>query len=505
MSFSVEFFRYLNGQPERGAVVQFWRSVICLIAGLGAALVSAPPVQVAEAAQAGTIRVVLQQKADSMNFKVSGNYHLVDQSTGKEIAALSRDNTVTAQLVNGRMTLRMQDQKKTLGPFDHAVAIREGSISASILGGSGSNVIVVSTAGLAAVDSSGKTVDLGSIGELAVRGDGSTVSLPGAGGGLNLVSLDGGTGYKRYRGSLEILLDNGKLSAVNELNIEDYLRGVVPSEMPAYWSPEALKAQAVAARNYALQRAEVTRGDTYNVFSNISSQVYGGYDAESPATNRAVEETRGIVMLSGGSLVQAFFHSSSGGFTENCEDVWKEKLSYIRGKADPYDKNDPNYNWQVTYTAEQLKDTINYLGYKFKAVTGIEELARTSSGARVEKIAVTGTAADGKPLRVEISNADNVRIALDLKSALFKMEKTYDKNKRLTGVKITGSGWGHGLGLSQWGAGGMAKAGYNYQDILKYYYTGINLVSNYGRAANTGPVVKPKTSQPYLYLPGADN
>lgn len=480
-------------------------AVFCLIAGLGAALFSASSARVADATQAGTIRVVLQQQADSFNFKASGNYELVDQSTGKKIAALTRDGVVTVQLAKGGITLRMQDQKKTLGPFDHAVVIREGVINASISNGSGSNVKVVSTAGLAAVDASGKTVDLSSTGGLAVRGAGETVALSGTGGGLSLVSLDGGTGYKRYRGSLEILLENGKLFAVNELNIEDYLRGVVPSEMPAYWAPEALKAQAVAARNYALQRAEVTRGDTYNVYNNMSSQVYGGYDAESPATNRAVEETSGIVMLSGGSLVQAFFHSSSGGFTENCEDVWKEPLSYIRGKADPYDKNDAYYNWQVTYTADQLKDAVNKSGYKFKVVTGIEELARTSSRARVEKIAVTGTAADGKPLRVEISKADNVRIALGLKSALFKMEKTYDKNKRLTGVKITGSGWGHGLGLSQWGAGGMAKAGYNYQDILKYYYTGINLVSDYGRAVNTWPAVKPKTNQIYQYLPGADN
>lgn len=485
--------------------MQVGRAVFCLIAGLGVALFSAFSNRVADAAQVGTIRVVLQQQADSFNFKAGGNYELVDQSTGKEIATLTRDDVLTAQLVKGRITFRMQDQKKTLGTFDHAVAIREGLINASILSGGGSNVKVISTTGLAAVDASGKIVDLGNTGGLAVRGVGETVALAGTGGGLSLVSLDGGTGYKRYRGSLEILLENGKLTAVNELNIEDYLRGVVPSEMPSYWPAEALKAQAVAARNYALQRAEVTRGDTYNVFNNISSQVYGGYDAENPATDRAVEETSGIVMLSGSSLVQAFFHSSSGGFTENCEDVWKEPLPYIRGKADPYDKNDAYYNWQVTYTADQLKDVINKRGYKFKAVTGIEELARTSSGARVEKIAVSGTGGDGKPLKVEIPKADNVRIALGLKSALFKMEKIYDNNKRLTGVKITGSGWGHGLGLSQWGAGGMAKEGYNYQDILKYYYTGINLVPNYGRAVGAGTAVKPKTGQIYQYLPGADN
>jgi stage II sporulation protein D len=108
-------------------------------------------------------------------------------------------------------------------------------------------------------------------------------------------------------------------------------------------------------------------------------------------------------------------------------------------------------------------------------------MAYTASGARVKKLAVTGVGTDGKPLQIEISNADNVRIALGLKSALFTLKKEYDKDKNLTGVNISGSGWGHGLGMSQWGANGMAKLGYKYQDILKYYYSEIKIAPNYGR------------------------
>jgi len=156
-------------------------------------------------------------------------------------------------------------------------------------------------------------------------------------------------------------------------------------------------------------------------------------------------------------------------------------LSYIRSKADPYDKNEKHYNWKVSYTADQLKEKLAAAGYKFKKITDVVELERTSSGARVMELAVKGVGPDGKSLTAEIKNADNVRAALGLKSALFKFTKKYDRSKNLTEINITGSGWGHGLGMSQYGAYGMALEGYDYQEILKYYYSGINFAQNYGR------------------------
>ena len=118
------------------------------------------------------------------------------------------------------------------------------------------------------------------------------------------------------------------------------------------------------------------------------SQVYRGYDAETQATNEAVEVTRGMVMTSRGSLITAFFHACSGGYTENSEDVWLEQLPYIKGKADPYDKNDKHYDWQVDYTVEQLVAKLQGSGYNLAVLEDIEELARTSSGARIKSIAV---------------------------------------------------------------------------------------------------------------------
>lgn len=432
----------------------------------------------AGAATAGTIRAALVSGAETLSFKVSGNYEIVDLATGKVLSELKQGETCQVELKGSRIAVK--GSRDSYGSFKGPVAVRESGSSAVVLNGSGA-VKDLGLEKIMAISSDGKIVPLKSTVSPVIRTASGTIQFKGSSGGLNLVSLSSSSGSKRYRGSVEFCLEEGKLAAVNVLNIEEYLRGVVPSEMPSSWSPEALKAQAVAARNYALQRVETTRGSASNVNSDISSQVYGGYDAETVATNKAVEETSGIIMLSGGSTVSAFFHSSSGGFTENSEDVWSGKLSYIRSKADPYDKNEKHYNWKVSYTADQLKEKLAVAGYKFKKVTDVVELERTSSGARVMELAVKGVGPDGKSLTAEIKNADTVRATLGLKSALFKFTKKYDRSKNLTEINITGSGWGHGLGMSQYGAYGMALEGYDYQEILKYYYSGINFAQNYGR------------------------
>lgn len=427
----------------------------------------------------GTVRVALENKAETASFTTAGDYELVDQSSGKPLLRLGQGETWQVKIKSGMIEVR--GPAKNYGPFTGPVMVREAAAgTAVIINGRGERTYKSSTAGLNVINGAGQDFSLNSVGNPSVRTAVGKMSLSGNG-DLNLISYTGSAGSKRYRGSIEFRVESGKLTVVNELNIEDYLRGVVASEMPASWPAEALKTQAVAARNFALQRVESTRGSSFNVTCDQSSQVYGGYDAESPATNKAVEDTRGMVMLSGGNLVAAYFHSSSGGYTENSEDVWVAKLPYLRWKEDPFDKNDAYYNWQVNYTTDQLKEKLAGAGYEFSKVTDLQELARTSSGARVKKIAVKGETPSGKTLTVEIYNADNIRIALGLKSALFTFVKKYDKNKKLTGVSFTGSGWGHGLGISQYGVRGMARAGYNYQDILKYYYTGAILAKDYGR------------------------
>jgi len=435
------------------------------------------PTGEAGAAAAGTIRAALVSDAETLSFQGSGNYEIVDLSTDKVLAELKKGETYQVEIKGSRIAVK--GRQASYGSFKGPVAVRESGSSAAVINASGA-VKDLGLEKLMVINGDGKTVSLQTTVSPAIRAAGRTIEFKGSS-GLNLIALNSSSGSKRYRGGMEFCLEKGKLTAVNVLNIEDYLRGVVPSEMPSDWPAEALKAQAVAARNYALQSVEATRGAAFNVYNTMTSQVYGGYDAETAATNKAVGETSGIVMLSGGKTVSAFFHSSSGGFTENSEDVWSGQVPYIRSKEDPYDQNDKHYNWKVSYTAEKLKDKLAAAGYKFSKVTDVVELARTSSGARVMKLAVKGEAATGKPLTVEIKNADKVRTALGLKSALFKFTMKYDRSKNLTSVEFTGSGWGHGLGMSQYGARGMALEGNEYQEILKYYYSGIKFAEDYGR------------------------
>jgi stage II sporulation protein D len=181
-----------------------------------------------------------------------------------------------------------------------------------------------------------------------------------------------------------------------------------------------------------------------------------------------------------GQAVDAVFHSSSGGYTENSEDIWSNTVDYLRARPDPSDKNDKHYNWSITYTQEQLINLINKAGYNFSKVTDLIEVERTSTGARVKRMSFVGLDASGNPITEDIYNANAVRTVLNLKSAMFTLNKKFDDNQNLIDVTIQGNGWGHGLGMSQYGALGLAKQGYNYQDILKYYYTGVEISGSYG-------------------------
>jgi stage II sporulation protein D len=440
------------------------------------------PAAAAQTTRAGLVRVKLVDQADSLGFTVSGNYELVDQSTGKLIVKLKPGEKWLVKIQDGRIALVGEGGRN--GVYKGPVRVQAQNFQASILTAGGVQIGKYGAGDLYVINSEGSVLPLEQPqAGITFKGSKGVVSL-GDSESLNLVSLTSNTGVTRYRGDFEFVVDNGKLTAINELDIEEYLYGVVPSEAIPSWPEEALKAQAVAARNYAMQKVETSRGEPFNMVADQYNQVYGGYDAETEATNKAVKDTSGIVMVSKGSLITAFFHSSSGGFTENSEDVWLNPLPYIKWKADPFDKNDNHYNWQVTYTSEQLTALMTKAGYPLKTVTGIEIKERTSSGARVKTMEVTGVDDKEKTKRIKIGNADQVRATLGLKSALFVMEVSYNEDKSLKSVKITGRGYGHGVGMSQYGACGMASQGYNYQDILKYYYSGVTITGGYGRSSS---------------------
>lgn len=421
----------------------------------------------------GTIRVALVQQAEQVDFSVKGEYLLKDVSGKKTIAFLKPDERWQVKWQNGRLDLyRNGLPVKTLtGPLQ----VRENFYRLAVLSGSGELAERGLSEETVVLGANGRSVSIGEepprLHVLSAQGQAPLPPVKG----LRLITLFNADGSRRYRGSLELRADEKGLTVINELPLEEYLYGVVPAEMPATWHEEALKAQAVAARSYALAQQGSFGDYGFDVLATENSQVYKGYDWENPATSKAVDETRGIILTYRGLPVNALFHSSSGGYTENSEEVWKERLEYIRARPDPHDLNDKHYNWQVKYSREQLIEQLNKRGYKFREVIDIVELERTSTTKRVKRVAVKGLNEQGTPVTEEICNADRVRVTLGLKSAFFTMQKEFDGQQKLVKVTFSGNGWGHGLGMSQYGALGLARKGYNYQDILKYYYSGVTI------------------------------
>ncbi|RPF49709.1 SpoIID/LytB domain protein [Thermodesulfitimonas autotrophica] len=307
---------------------------------------------------------------------------------------------------------------------------------------------------------------------------GPLVLAEGSGATGNYFTLNTGGGSRRYRGNLIVRLQGGKFLLVNELPIEEYLYGVVPCEMPYRWPAEALKAQAVAARSYALRKVQESEDAPFHVYATQADQVYGGMDAERPETTAAIKATEGLVLKYGGEVVTAYFHSSDGGYTENSEDVWRNWCGYIRGKADPYDRHpeNPHYGWSVSYSVYDLARCLQERQVNFSVVTAVYVTGKTAVSGRIKQLEVHGTGPDGMPCVQTLRNADWVRCVFRLKAPAADIVKTYDPlTGALVGVTFTGNGWGHALGMSQWGARTMAEQGLNFRDILNFYYTGATL------------------------------
>jgi stage II sporulation protein D len=201
-----------------------------------------------------------------------------------------------------------------------------------------------------------------------------------------------------YRGSIQVDVPDGKLRAINLVGLEQYLYGVVPSEMPFDWHPEALKAQAVAARSYALA---TRRAGAFDLYPDTRSQVYLGLDHEKPSTNAAVDATAGKVVLYNGEVAKTFFFSSSGGRTASAEDVWGEPVPYLISVPDPYDNISPYHDWgPFSFTGGKLARKLKLPG---RVVDLQPEL---NSSGRIKQLTVVGTketvSVPGKDLRTRL-------------------------------------------------------------------------------------------------------
>lgn len=265
-------------------------------------------------------------------------------------------------------------------------------------------------------------------------------------------------GDRWYRGSTLLVPSDKGLTAINYVDLEQYLYSVIGSEMSGGWPIEALKAQAVAARTYAIYKRENERNALYDVSNTQSSQVYKGLASESTSTHAAVKATTAQVLTYDNRLILSVFHACSGGHTENVEDVWSEALPYLRGVQD-FDADVSQCQWAKSFTGEELSQKISGVG---NLVSLSPTLTAYGSIKSMKFVGDRGT----RELKGEA-----VRNALGLRSKRFTI------TAEPTGLRFAGRGWGHGLGMSQWGAYRLASRGIKYKQILGHYYRGTKLAT----------------------------
>ncbi|QEQ01057.1 SpoIID/LytB domain-containing protein [Thermosynechococcus sp. CL-1] len=279
-------------------------------------------------------------------------------------------------------------------------------------------------------------------------------------------------GDRWYRGRLQLVSTSEGMIVINLVDLEEYLPSVVGKEMYPSWPLEALKAQAVASRSFVLFRRDRERrrpGSLFDVGATVTHQVYPGVSSETASTLAAVAATRGQVLTYNGQIIEAVFHASSGGHTENSEHIWQNAVPYLRGTPD-FDQVSPNFQWTVRFTAAQLQQRLPGIG----TIVGFRPLQLSPQG-RVMAVQVVGTAGS------RTISGSELRRVLGLRSTLLTITPEYGNVASQGGHSVpvaftmTGRGHGHGLGMSQWGAYGMALQGYTYDQILGHYYQGVTL------------------------------
>ncbi len=275
-----------------------------------------------------------------------------------------------------------------------------------------------------------------------------------------------------YRGSFEIHGVLGKVHIVNVINIEEYLYSVVPSEMPAGWNIEALKAQAVASRTYTYYWLMKDNSKSiFDVDATTSFQVYKGIVSEKKQSTDAVNATAGIIMIYNYEPILAYFHSTSGGKTADDKYVWKgADLPYLESVKCMYSRNSPYYSWETKFTIQEIQSALKK---KYSGIGKINNISFKKNDDRVYEVVIVhgnGTITmSGNDFRLLVSPTK-------LRSTFFKSERKGNT------LYISGHGWGHGVGMCQWGAKGRADEGQKYQQILTAYYKGITfkkITNNY--------------------------
>jgi stage II sporulation protein D len=304
----------------------------------------------------------------------------------------------------------------------------------------------------------------------------------------SLVGFDG----HRYRGELAISSSGGGVSVINHLGVEDYLRGVVPLEIGTdrtLVESAAVEAQAIAARSFTYTRMDDSR--PYDMLATVTDQVYGGADAERPLSDAAIGATRNMVMMYAGKVINAPYHSNSGGVTAAASEVWHSGdepylvsvSDRIPGTDHYYGEDSPRFRWTRTLDAQALAALLDrYLPqYSSSAQRGrIGTLRKITETGRTQSGRVAGLTFETDRGSYTVRGND-VRFILRsdggdiLPSTLFTFDQTTDRDGRVTQLTIHGSGNGHGVGMDQWGAIARARAGQDVMTILHTYYPGTTI------------------------------
>ena len=334
-----------------------------------------------------------------------------------------------------------------------------------------------------------------------------------------------------YRDYITFLEKDKKLSLINHIEMEHYLYGVVPKEVPASWPIESLKAQAVVARSFALTNLNKHAKDGFNLCDTTDCQVYKAYDNEHPNTNQAVDETKGEYVYYNGRVASTPYHSTSGGYTEDSSVAWGGGVPYLIPVSDKFSEGTNANIWSVKMTTLEIENKLSTIGVNIGEIKDIVIL-NTSSANRVVELKIIGTKGDhimdGNKMRtllgnntmkstwfeidrkgqnstkkvyvidgnlknsveIDINNSyildgkSNTNSNRNVVSRAIGSDRTTNIDRSLSISQTTfifnGKGYGHGVGMSQYGAMEMAKLGYNYKDIIKHYYTGVDTIKKNG-------------------------
>jgi stage II sporulation protein D len=281
----------------------------------------------------------------------------------------------------------------------------------------------------------------------------------------SLIYLDG----RSFRGTVDIIKkDNMKLAVINRINLEEYLYGVLYNEVSHRWPMEAIKAQGITARTFALYQARQNKLQDYDLTNDIYSQVYKGATSERWATTRAVKLTLGKVLVYKGDIFPTYYHATCGGKTEDASNLWNIDIEPLKGSECGFCKESPHYEWTKSMPLSDVEQKLSDNGYKTGKIKSVTVVERNKSG-RVEKVEIK----DDSDVSCVLTGKDFRRMVGPNEARSTNFEPSISNGK----LVLNGIGWGHGAGMCQWGAKGMAGHGKNAEEIVKIYYPGAEITT----------------------------